>query len=293
MKNLHPPTIKAGGRKMTEPEIITYFCIIDDVLKSMGIKDDPQEKVSNSEVLTMGVIAHISFAGNYKQTLEMLKEGFKHLFPYVPSLSRFSRRMHKLKPYLQLTIQRLGLMTKKPKRFIIDSKPIKVCENIRISRAKVLKGEQYRGYIPSKREYFYGYKLHALIDEMGLFREVYLLEGRLHDLEGMCAMSFYGAEGSEVIGDRAYTNYGFEDELKEEGIKLNPVRRANESRYEGQWLEYFKKSFRRLIETAFSVVYRFLGLRPYAPTKEGIVLKVFMAVLAFNLYRGFRLGLWQ
>ena len=85
----------------------------------MGVKDDPQEKVSNSEVLTMGVIAHIAFAGNYKQALEMLKEDFRHLFPYVPSLSRFSRRMHKLKPYLQLIIQRLGLMAKKPKRFII------------------------------------------------------------------------------------------------------------------------------------------------------------------------------
>ena len=223
----------------------------------------------------------------------MLKEGFKHLFPYVPSPSRFSRRMHKLKPYLQLIIQRLGLMTKKPNRFIIDSKPIKVCENIRIPRAKVLKGEQYRGYIPSKREYFYGYKLHALIDEMGLFREVHLLEGKEHDLEGMADMSFYGVKGCEVIGDRAYTNYGygFEDELKEEGIKLNPVRRANESRYEGTWLEYFKRGFRQLIEMAFSMVYRFLGLRPYAPTKEGIVLKVFMSVLAFNLYRGFRLGL--
>ena len=93
--------------------------------------------------------------------------------------------------------------------------------------------------------------------------------------------------------DRAYTHYGFEDELREEGVELNPVRKVNESRYEGQWLEYFKRGFRRLIETAFSVVYRFLGLRPYAPTEEGIVLKVFMAVIAFNLYRGVRLGLWQ
>ena len=64
-----------------------------------------------------------------------------------------------------------------------------------------------------------------------------------------------------------------------------------ESRYEGTWLEYFKRGFKRLIETAFSMVYRFLGIRPYAPTKKGIVLKVFMSVLAFNLYRDFRLGL--
>ena len=207
---------------MTETEMITYFCIIDDVLKDIGVKDEPQE----------GVIAHIAFAGNYKQAIEMLREGFRHLFPYVPSLSRFSRRMRKLKPYLQLIIQRLGIMVHKPKRFIVDSKPIKV-------------------------------------------------EGGLHDLE------------VEVIGDRAYVNYEFEEELKGEGIVLNPVRRANERKYEGEWLEYFKRSFKRLIETVFSMVYRFLGLRPYAPTKEGIILKIFMAVLSFNPYRGYKLGLWS
>jgi len=278
---------------MTELEITTYFCIIDDVLKDIGLKDDPQEKVSNSEVLTMGVIAHIAFAGNYKRTLEMLKEGFTHLFPHVPSQSRFSRRIHKLKPYIQLVIQHLGKTAYKPKRLIVDSKPIKICENIRIPRAKVLKGEEYRGYIPSKREYFFGYKLHAVIDDVGLFREIHLIGGRLHDLEGLALMSFYGFRGYEVIGDRAYVDYAFEDELRLEGVRLNPIRKENESRYEGVWLEYFKKSFRRLIETVFSVLYRFLGLRPYAPTEEGVILKVFMAVLAFNLYRGFRLGLWS
>jgi len=276
---------------MTELEITTYFCIIDDILKEIGLKDDLQEKVSDSEVLTMAVIAHVAFAGNYTQALETLREGFRHLFPYVPSLSRFSRRLHKLKPYLQIIIGRIGLLDGSSKRYFIDSKPIKVCENIRIPRAKVLKGEEYRGYISSKREYFFGFKLHALIDDRGLFREVHLLEGRLHDLEGLSVMSFWGVSGNEVIGDRAYVDYSFEDELVKEGIGLNPVRRAGESRYEGEWIEYSKRYARRLIESVFSVIYRFLGLRPYAPTKEGIVLKVFLSVLAFNLYRSFRLGL--
>ena len=33
------------------------------------------------------------------------------------------------------------------------------------------------------REYFYGYKLHALIEDVGLLREVHILEGGFHDLE--------------------------------------------------------------------------------------------------------------
>ncbi len=59
----------------------------------------------------------------------------------------------------------------------------KVCENLRIPRAKVLKGEEFRGFIPSKREYFYGFRLHTVVDENGFFREFQVLEGRLHELE--------------------------------------------------------------------------------------------------------------
>ena len=45
--------------------------------------------------------------------------------------------------------------------------------------------------------------------------------------------------------------HGYND-LREEGIEINPVRRGNERRYEGEWLEGFKKVFRRLIETIFT-----------------------------------------
>lgn len=277
---------------MTEIETITYFCIIDDIVKNLNLKQNPMEKVSNSEILTIAVLSHTSFAGNYEKALETIREGFKHLFPYVPSLSRFSRRMHNLLPYLQLIIQELTNLLPLSKLFSIDSKPIKVCENIRIPRAKVLKGKSYRGYVASKKEYFYGFRLHAVVDEMGFFREVQLLEGSAHDLEGLAVMSLNYAKGCEIIGDRAYTNYLYEDELKSENIKLNPIRKEKESRYEGEWVEYFKKRFRRIIETAFSVINRILGIRPYAPTKEGIILKIFMSVLSYNLNKGFKMGLW-
>ncbi len=104
----------------------------------------------------------------------------------------------------------------------------------------------------------------------------------------MAVMSFYSMHGYEVIYD-----YEYEDDLREEGIEINLVRRRNEKRYEGEWLEGFKKDFRRLIETVLSMVYRFMGLRPYAPTREGIILKIFMAVLSFNLYRIYKLELWS
>lgn len=45
-------------------------------------------------------------------------------------------------------------------KYLIDTFPIPVCDNIRIRRCRLYQGEAFRGYIPSKRRYFYGLKIH-------------------------------------------------------------------------------------------------------------------------------------
>ncbi|MEM1672987.1 MAG: hypothetical protein QXT86_13135 [Archaeoglobaceae archaeon] len=57
---------------MIEDRIITYFVIIDDLLKELRLREEPQAVISNSEVLTMAVIAHIDFCANYSKALDYL-----------------------------------------------------------------------------------------------------------------------------------------------------------------------------------------------------------------------------
>ena len=44
-----------------EYEVITIYCIVDDILKALNVKDDPQAKMSSSEVLTTAIIACLFF----------------------------------------------------------------------------------------------------------------------------------------------------------------------------------------------------------------------------------------
>ena len=48
-----------------DEKIITVFCLIDDILKSIEVKDDIRAKISNAEVLTIGYMAVRYFRGNY------------------------------------------------------------------------------------------------------------------------------------------------------------------------------------------------------------------------------------
>jgi len=38
-------------------------------------------------------------------------------------------------------------------RYLMDSFPVAVCDNIRIKRSRLLDGQAYRGYVASKRRY--------------------------------------------------------------------------------------------------------------------------------------------
>jgi hypothetical protein len=65
---------------------------------------------------------------------------------------------------------------------MVDSLPIPVCDNIRIRRSRLYEGEQFRGYIASKKRYFYGLRLHMIVTaEDGAPVEFFLEAGAAND----------------------------------------------------------------------------------------------------------------
>jgi len=49
--------------------IIGIFCIVDDVLKNLGLKDDGRVQASNSEIFTIVILSFLFFGGNFKKAL--------------------------------------------------------------------------------------------------------------------------------------------------------------------------------------------------------------------------------
>ena len=71
------------------------------------------------------------------------------------SESRLNRRIHAIPEVVWLVMFRILAETFKPENssqeYCLDSFPIPVCDNLRISRVKLYQGEAYRGSIASKR----------------------------------------------------------------------------------------------------------------------------------------------
>ncbi len=265
--------------------ILAIYCLCDDLLKALHHREDPQCAMRDAEVMTTALIAPLFFGGNHERARQLLAS--PRYVPHMLSKSRFNRRMHRLVPRFELLFAHLAEVWKElnaASTYIIDTFPVPALDNIRIPRARLYRSEAFRGYIPSKRRYFYGLRLCLLTTTRGEPVEVFFLPGRLADGEAVKRFSYDVPEGSVVYGDRGCTDYTTEDLLQEaQGVHLSAMRKKNSTRPVPPWTEYLQFHGRKMIETAGSLISQLLPKSIHAVTPQGFELKVFLFVLAYSI----------
>jgi hypothetical protein len=269
-----------------DSQIILIYCLCDDLLKALHHREDSQCRMSDAEVMTWALVAALHFRGNFALAGRMLSE--QGYLPVLLSKSRFSRRVHRVKRLFLTLFAVLGEQFKawnEESVYIVDTFPIAVCDNYRIPRSKRYRGEAYRGYQASKRRYFYGIKLHLLVTPNAEPVEFFLTPGAVGDVTGLDFFDFDLPAGSQIIGDKAYTDYTLEDVLKEAELYLLPMRKRNSKRPLPPWMRYLQAHFRKIVETAGSLLERLLPKSIHAVTAAGFELKLVLFVLALSISR--------
>lgn len=133
----------------------TLYCIVDDLLKAIGHEDDCRCVLSDSEVITAALVAAFNFGGNIERSRSFLQEA--GLMPRMLSRSRLNRRLHRVADLVHTLFHQLGAALKQlgpSTKYLLDSFPVAICDNMRISRCRLVKDEEFRGYIASKRRYY-------------------------------------------------------------------------------------------------------------------------------------------
>lgn len=272
-----------------DTHILYLYCITDDVLKAMHHYSDPQQQMTDAEVLTTALVAMLYFGGNFNHARRLLAA--PHFMPQMLSRSRFNRRLHRLRYPLQqlfLWLAQHFQASNSPGYYVIDSFPVAVCDNLRIRRCKIYQNDGYRGYTASKKRYFYGLKIHLCVTASGAPVEFFLTPGAVADVSGLDSFAFHFAAHSTIYGDKAYTNYEVEDLLNEhQEIALQAHRKANAKRQFSGCTQYLQQKRRKIVETAGSLLNRLLPKSIHAVTAKGFELKVALFVIAFAFSRAF------
>ena len=194
-----------------EDTITTIYCLCDDFLATYGWADDPQADCSTAEVMTVVLVAATYYGGKIEISRLFLKGRF---FSRMLSKSRLNRRLHAIPEALWQALFTVlaGAFkaTNVTQEYIIDSLSVPVCDNIRIRRCRLYPLAQdgaCRGYIASKRRYFYGLRVHLLVTATGEPVEFALAPGAESDLPVFREFPLDLPEGAVIYADKLYNDY--------------------------------------------------------------------------------------
>jgi hypothetical protein len=268
---------------------LAIYCFIDDFLKASGHQEDIRAEVNDAEVITIAITAMLHFGGNFSKSRLVLHE--LGLMKRLLSRSRFSRRINRLADLIHLLFHRLGTVFKQlhwESRYLLDSFPVPVCDNIRIKRCRMVNDKWYRGAMANKRRYFYGVRIQILSTSDGVPVEFCILPGACSDLQGLAELALDLPERAQLFVDGGYNFYEWEDYLREKGeLRLQVPRKSNSKRAREPWLELHKSLVRKYIETTIGEIGKLFPKKIHATNLNGFLLKIALFLFAYQIDRAF------
>ncbi len=269
-------------------QTVAMYCFLDDLLTLTrpiwSRPADPRRRLSDAQVLTTALVAARFFGGNLVLGQRYMEQ---HWGQNRLDKSGFTRQLHALTDTLLGLFATCGHVLKElhtEARYVIDSFPVAVCQNIRIPRCKLLTGKAYRGRSASKRQWFYGFKVQVLTTSDGLPVEFYIHAGSEADITGLRAMALDLPEGSVLYTDAAYTDYALEDVFANAtGGQQQTARKGNSNRPHSPAQRFLIQYFRKSIETVFSQLTARFPKHIHAVTAAGFVLKLALFIFVHTL----------
>jgi DDE family transposase len=266
-------------------QAIFIYCLCHEIIRSWNIKDDAQCHMNTAEVMTFVIISALHYQCNYRKTrLVMISHRY---FSNILSYSRLVRRIHAIPTSIwtiAFHICKETLYPKSNQEYIVDSFPIAVCQNNKIFRCKLFHDKAFHGYNASKKAYFFGIKVHMIVDIHGIPIEFLFTPGSESDVNAFKRFECDLPQGSKIYADKAYNDYLYEDLLRDAcEVQIIPKRKKNSRRMNEPFDDFLLSINRNKIETVFSSIVSLMPRCIRAVTAYGFYIKVFFFILGYTV----------
>ncbi|SNZ06208.1 Transposase DDE domain-containing protein [Persephonella hydrogeniphila] len=244
--------------------ITKIYCQLDDFYKSFEnyLKQNVlpksskgrKSKLTITEISTILVLFHLSGYSNLKRFYK--EHALIHLKSYFPDLVSYNRFVELIPSSISFLYAFLKFTTKLNVscRFaFVDSTKLPVCENSRIHSHKVFEGLAQRG--KDTVGWFYGFKLHLIINEKGQILSFDLTAGNIDDRKSLRKM-MKDIKGKvlKIFGDRGYISQSLSKEFLSNGIHLIAKLRKNMKGKLLSVFDYILSTKRALVESVNSIL---------------------------------------
>jgi hypothetical protein len=209
------------------------FCkVFEDQLSKKQLVSGSEKRTRNrktglcdSEVITLLILFHGGHFRNFKHFY--LHYVCKHLtddFPGLVSYNRFIELSHRSALAFMLFLHHkcrgecTGIS-------FIDSTVIRVCHNKRIKRNRTFRDIAEVG--KSTMGWFFGFKLHLIINDKGEILSFYMTKGNVDDRDAKAITQMTKEIFGKLFGDKGYISKALSDILFGNGIQLITAVRRN------------------------------------------------------------------
>lgn len=279
-----------------EDFILLVYTVIDDLYQQFAPacvsqrRNADSARMSDSEIITLSICGELLGMDSENAWYSFVKRNYRHLFPHLCCCTRFNRTRRALLQVTELLRQKLTQSFPIPvsRYFVIDSFPLAVCKfgRARYCRSFREDGANY-GRCPSKKETYFGFKVHALITIEGYITAFEITPASVDDREGLRDF----AENHlclTILGDKGYTGERLWEDMREKGICLMSLKPSN---HKNNWPKEFRQlifRFRRRVETVFSQLSEQLNAEKVrAKSFQGLCTRLENKILGHNLCMAF------
>ena len=192
---------------------------------SLGNVPKKKPKMRDSEVITILVLFHMGCFRNFKHFYQCyVQKHMKNDFTETVSYNRFVELSHKVCMPMTLFLKTCCLGESTGISFV-DSTPLRVCKTKRIPRNKVFKGIATTG--KSTMGWFYGFKLHLIINDKGEILNFVITQANVDDREPLQNKKFVNQIKGKLYADKGYLGQKLSNLLFVDGIYLITSIRSN------------------------------------------------------------------
>jgi hypothetical protein len=248
-------------------DITELFIYIDDFCKNyaqfqnkniIGHSKKPTRVpgLVSSEIITIILLFMRSPAKNFKFYYGSYLQQYKAEFPLLPSYHRFIELEQRYLGHFYALLMILCAMARQTGINYVDSTAIPVCHNKRIYKHKVFDGLAARG--KTTMGWFFGLKLHLVINEKGELLAAQLTPGNVDDRKPVRQLT------TKIIGllfgDKGYVDQYLFQDLYDRQLKLITGVKSNMKNKLLSCTEKILLRKRSIIETVNSVLKKDLQL---------------------------------
>lgn len=268
-------------KKSINDQLTEIYYHVDEYLKKhpeaarLRKSNNSEPKFSDAEVITIALMQGYFGCATLKCSYELVVANAGRAFPHLCSYKQWIARLHALTPLIGGLVLHSSETGRAEGLYLMDSKPIPVCHPLRHGRVRLLR-EAGAYFGKTKKGWFFGFKMHAIVNHRGLVVGALFTPANTDDRDPALALA-WSVDGGVCLADLGYRSKDLSELLMEEAelLLLTPAEAGN--------LRALVSSIRERVETTFSQLWALFVDRVFSRSWNGLWNTIKLKILHFNL----------